>query len=163
MNYIFMNTPVGRLLIAAGDTALHCISFASSRHLRDPDWIWSEGLNPILALTRQQLDEYFEGSRQEFAIPLVAHGTAFQQRVWNALLTVSFGATASYRDIAERIDRPSALRAVGAANGRNPIPIVIPCHRVIGSNGTLTGFGGGLEVKAALLTHERRIVASLAA
>ena len=110
--------------------------------------------NGVLARTMKQLRQYFRGERQTFDLPLAPRGTAFQQRVWNALLTIPFGETRSYLEIARQIESPAAVRAVGAANGRNPIAIVIPCHRVIGSNGTLTGFGGGLNVKRMLLDLE---------
>ena len=103
-----------------------------------------------------QLQEYFDGRRDVFELPLAPQGTPFQQRVWEALLSIPFGETCSYLDLARAIGQPSAMRAVGAANGRNPIPIVIPCHRVIGSNGALVGFGGGLDIKAALLALETK-------
>lgn len=102
----------------------------------------------------RQLDEYFRGKRREFTIPLAPHGTDFQLAVWNELCRIPFGATISYSEVARRIGRPSAIRAVGAANGANPIPIVIPCHRVIGSNGSMTGYGGGLPRKQKLLAIE---------
>lgn len=159
MNYFHMDSPIGRLLLAADDTALCDISFERSRHRRAPDPEWIEGENGIIAQTRLQLSEYFAGTRQQFSIPLRATGTVFQQRVWSELCNVPFGSLATYRDIAERIGRPTALRAVGSANGRNPIPIIIPCHRIIGSNGALTGFGGGVDVKAALLELENRQLA----
>ena len=102
----------------------------------------------------QELEEYFAGQRKSFDIPLAPKGTPFQLEVWRALQQIPYGATATYREIAIQIGRPNAVRAVGAANGANPIPIIIPCHRVIGSNGSLTGFGGGIDVKRALLAHE---------
>ncbi|MGC1468136.1 MAG: methylated-DNA--[protein]-cysteine S-methyltransferase [Sphingorhabdus sp.] len=155
MIYCYLEAPVGRLLIAADDAALRDISFATSRHRRAPDREWKEGLNAVLQKTVTQLSEYFAGNRRAFDVPLGPTGTQFQLRVWNALLEIPFGDTASYSQIAARIGRPSAVRAVGSANGRNPIPIIIPCHRIIGSNGALTGFGGGLDVKQSLLLHER--------
>ncbi len=103
-----------------------------------------------------QLDEYFRGQRREFDLELLAKGTPFQCRVWSELTRIPYGATISYRELAGRIGRPSAVRAVGAANGANPIPIIIPCHRVIGADGTLTGYGGGLPLKQALLSLERK-------
>src|SRR5258708_10160080 len=109
---------------------------------------------PILAETERQLKEYFEGKRQDFSIPLDMRGTPFQRSVWQALLAIPFGETRSYGQIAKQLGRPNAMRAVGGANGSNPIPIVVPCHRVIGSSGKLTGFGGGLETKARLLKIE---------
>jgi methylated-DNA-[protein]-cysteine S-methyltransferase len=109
---------------------------------------------PMLVETERQLEEYFAGRRREFALPLDPSGTAFQRRVWDALLTIPFGETRTYAQIARQIGHPSAMRAVGAANGRNPLSIVVPCHRVVGSTGALTGFAGGLDVKAYLLALE---------
>jgi methylated-DNA-[protein]-cysteine S-methyltransferase len=117
----------------------------------EPDWIYNE--KPF-AKARRQLVEYFEGERKSFDLPLRVSGTEFQIRVLEELQRIPYGETLSYSDIAERIGNPKAVRAVGAANGRNPIPIVIPCHRVIGSSGDLTGFGGGLDTKEALLRLE---------
>ncbi|MBP6875729.1 MAG: methylated-DNA--[protein]-cysteine S-methyltransferase [Candidatus Eisenbacteria bacterium] len=116
-----------------------------------------DGAAAILKETQAQLEEYFAGKRRKFDLPLDVRGTEFQKRVWKELQKIPFGETASYGDIAKRIGRVSACRAVGAANGRNPISIIVPCHRVIGANGTLTGFGGGLEAKALLLDHEARV------
>ncbi len=109
----------------------------------------------LLAELERQLDAYFSGALTTFDLPLAPKGTPFQLEVWSALQQIAYGATCSYSDIAQRISRADAVRAVGAANGQNPIPIVIPCHRVIGANGSLTGFGGGLPMKKWLLTHER--------
>ncbi len=117
----------------------------------EPDWIYNE---QPLAEARRQLDEYFGGDRKQFDLPLRLEGTEFQVSVLEALQEIPYGETASYGEIARRIGRPKAVRAVGAANGRNPIPIVVPCHRVIGSTGDLTGFGGGLDTKEALLRLE---------
>jgi methylated-DNA-[protein]-cysteine S-methyltransferase len=108
----------------------------------------------VLDETRQQLADYFAGRRRAFALPLAPHGTAFQRRVWEALARLGWGETVSYAELARRAGVPRSARAVGAANGRNPLPIVVPCHRVIGADGTLTGFGGGVETKAWLLAHE---------
>ena len=120
---------------------------------RDPeaDWIYNE--KPFVA-ARQQLTEYFAGERRAFDLPLKLSGTEFQMSVLHALQQIPYGETTSYAEIAERIGRPKAVRAVGAANGRNPIPIIVPCHRVVGSHGDLTGFGGGLDTKEALLRLE---------
>ncbi|HEY1557915.1 MAG TPA: methylated-DNA--[protein]-cysteine S-methyltransferase [Kofleriaceae bacterium] len=112
------------------------------------------GQAPVLARAAAQLDEYFAGARRVFDLPLAPRGTAFQQRVWRALLAIPFRTTCSYGELARAIGRPAASRAVGAANGKNPIAIVVPCHRVIGANGTLTGYGGGLPTKQWLLQHE---------
>lgn len=111
--------------------------------------------HPVLAAATAQLAEYFAGERQEFDIPLDLTGTDFQRAAWSALVSVPFGETRSYRQQAEAIGRPKAVRAIGAANGRNPVPIVLPCHRIVGSDGSLTGYGGGLPIKEYLLNHEQ--------
>ena len=111
--------------------------------------------HPVLAAATAQLAEYFAGRRQEFDIPLDLTGTEFQRAAWSALASVPFGETRSYRQQAEAIGRPKAVRAIGAANGRNPVPIVLPCHRIVGSDGSLTGYGGGLPIKEFLLNHEQ--------
>ena len=146
MYYCFLDTPIGELLLAGEDGALSMIGFPKGSMRREPeaDWIFNE--KPLADACRQ-LREYFAGERQAFDIPLQLSGTEFQ-------VSVPYGQTASYGEIARRIGRPRAVRAVGAANGRNPIPIVVPCHRVIGSTGDLTGFGGGLDTKEALLRLE---------
>ncbi len=115
------------------------------------------GENPVLDRAAVQLDEYFRGTRTEFDLPIAPRGTAFQQQAWGALCTIPFGETISYGEQARRLGDKNKSRAVGAANGKNPIPIVVPCHRVVGSNGHLTGFAGGIEVKAWLLDHELRV------
>lgn len=150
----FVDSPVGPLRLAADETGLRLIEFPDPRHPVSPDDDWEEGDNAVLATARMQLGDYFAGRRRTFELPLAPQGTEFQQRVWRALRTIPYGATISYRDLAERIGKPSAMRAVGAANGRNPLPIVVPCHRVIGADGTLTGFGGGLPTKRFLLELE---------
>ncbi|MCD2316671.1 methylated-DNA--[protein]-cysteine S-methyltransferase [Sphingomonas sp. IC-11] len=149
-------SPTGDLTLIASDTGLAAILWDDDAAMRaryaprraDPS-------HPVIAATVRQLDEYFAGRRTTFDLPLDPVGTQFQRDVWRALLTIPYGETRSYADIARAIGRPTATRAVGAANGRNPIPIVTPCHRVIGSNGTLTGFGGGLPNKQLLLALER--------
>jgi methylated-DNA-[protein]-cysteine S-methyltransferase len=153
MYYCYLDTPIGELLLAGDDDALCLVSFpeGSMRRDPDPDWIYNE--KPF-AVARQQLTEYFAGERREFDLPLKLNGTEFQMSVLQALQHIPYGETTSYAEIAERIGRPKAVRAVGAANGRNPIPIIVPCHRVIGSHGELTGFGGGLDTKEALLRLE---------
>ncbi len=153
MYYCYLDTPIGELLLAGDDDALCLVSFpeGSMRRDPDPDWIYNE--KPF-AMARQQLTEYFAGERREFDLPLKLNGTEFQMSVLQALQHIPYGETTSYAEIAERIGRPKAVRAVGAANGRNPIPIIVPCHRVIGSHGELTGFGGGLDTKEALLRLE---------
>jgi methylated-DNA-[protein]-cysteine S-methyltransferase len=144
-----MRSPIGALhLVARGDElAALCLPDSPVPAAR-------AGTGGVLALAHHQLDEYFAGDRREFELPLAPEGTAFQQRVWRALLAIRYGETCSYGHIARAIGRPAASRAVGAANGKNPIAIIIPCHRVIGANGTLTGYGGGLPTKQWLLAHE---------
>jgi methylated-DNA-[protein]-cysteine S-methyltransferase len=149
-----MPSPVGPLRLAADDAGLRLIEFPDPRHPVPPGDDWEEGDNVVLAATRVQLDEYFAGTRRAFDLPLAPRGTAFQRAVWCALASIAYGETISYRELAERIGQPSAMRAVGAANGRNPLPIVVPCHRVIGADGSLTGFGGGLPTKRFLLQLE---------
>ena len=153
MYYCYFDSPVGELLLAGDDDALSLVSFPEGSMRRDPepDWIYNE--KPFTA-ARQQLTEYFAGARREFDLPLKLSGTEFQLSVLHALQQIPYGETTSDSDIAERIGRPKAVRAVGAANGRNPIPIIVPCHRVLGSHGDLTGFGGGLDTKEALLRLE---------
>ena len=153
MYYCYLPTPIGDLLLAGDQNALRLIGFpeGSMRHDPEPEWIYNE--QPF-ANARTQLTEYFAGERKDFDLPLSLHGTEFQLRVLEELKTIPYGETTSYGDIAKRIGRPKAVRAVGAANGRNPIPIIVPCPRVIGSSGHLTGFGGGLDTKTALLRLE---------
>jgi methylated-DNA-[protein]-cysteine S-methyltransferase len=153
MYYCYLDTPIGELLLAGEDNALSMIGFPKGSMRRDPesDWIYNE---KALANARQQLEEYFAGTRRDFDLPLKLNGTEFQVNVLKALQKIPYGQTVSYGEIAKRIGNPKAVRAVGAANGRNPIPIVVPCHRVIGSGGDLTGFGGGLDTKEALLRLE---------
>ena len=148
-----IDSPVGPLLLAASDDGLHAIEFHQSRHPVRRDG-WQPGDHPLLHETARQLGEYFAGQRQAFALPLAPRGTAFQCTVWHTLATIPFGDTISYAQLASRVGKPTAMRAVGAANGRNPLPIVLPCHRVIGADGSLTGFGGGLPTKRFLLQLE---------
>ncbi len=147
-------SPVGPLLVAASDAGLHAIEFPENRHPVRRSADWQAGGHPLLHEARRQLDAYFAGALQQFDLPLAPQGTAFQRQVWHALATIPFGATISYATLAGRVARPTASRAVGAANGRNPLPIVLPCHRVIGADGALTGFGGGLPTKRFLLALE---------
>ena len=146
-----LTSPIGLLRLTAEDGRLTSIQFQSQHgarkaHYRDDD--------PVLEDCARQLEEYFAGKRKAFDLPLDAGGTAFQREVWGALGAIPYGEVRSYRDIAHVIKREKAVRAVGAANGRNPLPIVVPCHRVIGTNGTLTGFAGGLDAKKTLLELE---------
>lgn len=151
-----MDSPVGKLTLVATDEGLAAILWE-----RDPagrvklNIAAVDNGHPVLVEAERQLDEYFAGRRTRFSLKLAPSGTAFQHDVWEALLTIPFGETRSYGQIARQIGRPRAVRAVGAANGRNPLSIVAPCHRVIGASGALTGFAGGLEVKARLLAMER--------
>lgn len=151
--YDQMPSPIGPLFLVADDEGLREVRLELDRCLQTPldSWLHSP---QKLAEVRRQLEAYFAGQRQTFDLPLKPLGTAFQQCVWQALTTIPYAATTSYGRISQQIQRPKASRAVGAANGRNPIPIIIPCHRVIGSNGTLTGFSGGLAAKQWLLEHE---------
>jgi methylated-DNA-[protein]-cysteine S-methyltransferase len=153
MYYCFLDTPIGELLLAGRNEALCLIGFPEGPMRRAPEADWTCNEKPFQA-AREQLREYFAGTRKEFDLPMRLNGTEFQLRVLEELQKIPYGETTSYADIAERIGKPTAVRAVGAANRRNPIPIVVPCHRVIGSNGALTGFGGGLATKKALLKLE---------
>ena len=149
-----MPSPVGELLLVGTVEALTAIELPGERGGRALDPGWTPARAPFVDAVAQ-LEAYFAGTLTRFGLPLAPAGTAFQQRVWRALLEIPYGETVSYADVARRIGSPQAVRAVGAANGRNPIPIVIPCHRVIGSDGRLVGYGGGLTVKATLLALER--------
>jgi methylated-DNA-[protein]-cysteine S-methyltransferase len=157
MVYKIVDSPVGRLKLVATDEGLAAILWEHDRPRRVRLAIDGEDAgHPVLLETERQLDEYFAGRRTQFTIRLDVAGTPFQRRVWDALLTIPFGETRTYKEVATQIGHPAAVRAVGAANGRNPVSIVAPCHRVVGSNGTLTGFAGGLNTKAQLLAFERR-------
>lgn len=148
-------TPVGDLTLIASHQGLSAILWENEGSQRVPlKPVSRDDQHPILCETERQLREYFAGQRQQFDLPYDTVGTEFQKKVWQALITIPFGETRSYRQIAEQIGHPKAVRAVGAANGKNPLSIVAPCHRVIGSNGKLTGFAGGLPVKAFLLELE---------
>ena len=158
-SYTHIDSPVGELLLAADDGGLQLIEFASPRHPATRGSGWREGSNALIEQARAQLGEYFAGDRRAFDLPLSPRGTPFQLDVWRALQRIPYGATTSYAALASGIGKPSATRAVGAANGRNPLPIVVPCHRVIGADGSLTGFGGGLPIKQFLLALEGAIPA----
>jgi methylated-DNA-[protein]-cysteine S-methyltransferase len=153
-NYL---SPIGPLLLAASELGLAGVYFAEHRHFKGSDgWQRDDG-HAVLQQTIVQLTQYFAGVRRTFDVPLdLSHGTGFQQAVWQALLTLPFGSTASYAGIARQIGKSAAVRAVGAANGRNPISIIVPCHRVISSSGALTGYAGGLLNKQALLELEEK-------
>jgi methylated-DNA-[protein]-cysteine S-methyltransferase len=152
--FSYFESPIGRLLLTSDGTALTGLYMEPSRKAQCTDgWIEDVTVAPLSATVRQ-LTEYFEGTRREFDLPLRLQGTAFQQRVWRELTEIPYGQTWSYGQLAQRIDKPSASRAVGLANGSNPISILVPCHRVIGADGSLTGYGGGIERKRWLLVHE---------
>jgi methylated-DNA-[protein]-cysteine S-methyltransferase len=151
MNYQLLDTPIGRLRLLSTGTHLAAIEFSNQHSNTEGDTCSSD---EVLERSASQLQEYFAGRRKTFDLPLAPRGTDFQCCVWRALSDIPWGAVCSYADIARAIDRPKAVRAVGAANGRNPLPIVVPCHRVIGSDGSLTGFAGGLDMKRKLLALE---------
>jgi len=150
-----MTSPVGKLRLVASDVGLVAVLWENDnpKRVRLQDAIENDA-HPILSQAKKELNQYFAGLRSAFSVPLDARGTHFQREVWEALLSIPFGETRTYGQIAAQVGRPSASRAVGAANGRNPISIVTPCHRVIGSSGKLTGFAGGLQAKAFLLDLE---------
>ena len=153
--YKMMDSPVGKLTLVATDEGLAGVLWDNDRPSRVRLNIEAEdNAHPVLVEAERQLVEYFAGRRREFDLTLDVSGTPFQRKVWSALRTIPFGETRSYGQIARQIGNPDAVRAVGAANGRNPVSIVTPCHRVIGSSGKLTGFGGGLDAKARLLALE---------
>ena len=152
-----MASPVGRLTLVASDAGLAAVLWENDDPKRVPLAIAGEDArHPVLREAERQLKEYFAGARTAFDLPLDFHGTDFQKQVWAALLAIPFGETRSYCEIARALGKPGAMRAVGAANGRNPISIVAPCHRVIGADGQLTGFAGGLKAKAHLLALEAK-------
>jgi methylated-DNA-[protein]-cysteine S-methyltransferase len=152
--YRAIDSPVGPLLLTGTAEALSRLAFVREGRPRiDPSWQPDEA--GVLAPIERELAEYFSGRLQRFRTRLAPHGTPFQQRVWQALCDIPYGQTTSYGELARRIDAAKAVRAVGAANGANPIAIIVPCHRVIGANGSLTGFGGGLPTKRALLDLEQ--------
>jgi methylated-DNA-[protein]-cysteine S-methyltransferase len=150
LNYIYMDTPIGKLLLAGDQAAVHQIRFGPA----SPERGWIEGSTGPIDEAARQLREYFSGKRTDFDLPLSPQGTQFQKSVWRELCGIPYGQTISYGELARRVGNPKASRAVGAANGQNPLPIVVPCHRVIGANGKMTGFGGGIPVKEALLALE---------
>jgi len=151
MNYAYLDSPIGLIELGGAAEALTTVAFVEQRR---------GGVEPNAVLDEawRQLAEYFAGERHEFDAPLALRGSEFQLAVWNQLLTIPYGQTASYQDIADALGKPRAVRAVGAANGQNPIAIIVPCHRVVGSNGKLVGYGGGLWRKEWLLRHEGAIM-----
>ncbi|MBN8482526.1 MAG: methylated-DNA--[protein]-cysteine S-methyltransferase [Xanthomonadales bacterium] len=159
MYYDHIASPIGRILLAGDGEALTFIGLPESRHpfAVPPDWRRDAARFDD---ARHQFDAWFAGTRRQFDLELAPRGTPFQRRVWDALTTIPYGETISYAELARRIGQPTASRAVGLANGANPLSIIVPCHRVIGANGSLTGYGGGLAAKRFLLEHERRHAAA---
>ena len=154
MQYRFLNSPIGSLLLAGDAAGVRFLLFSNGRRpvAPDPDW---EPDGKLLDEPARQLTAYFKGTLRRFELPIAPEGTPFQRSVWTALQAIPYGETVSYGELARRLGNPKAVRAVGLANGSNPISVVIPCHRVIGSNGSLIGYGGGLATKQALLALER--------
>jgi methylated-DNA-[protein]-cysteine S-methyltransferase len=155
-----VNSPVGPLTLVAAGGALAGLYMHEQRHRPEPETLGEPDAGrdyDLFAEVSSQLEQYFDGHRTEFDLPLTLDGTAFQRRVWTALQGIPYGRTLSYGQLADLIGQPSAARAVGLANGKNPIGIIVPCHRVVGADGSLTGYGGGIERKHYLLAHERRV------
>lgn len=158
--YTEVDSPIGVLVVTNEGDAITGLYMETHRHgpINRGDWkLDTRGEREPLNMARQQLNEYFAGTRVNFELPLAAQGTVVQKEVWRALTEIPYGETRSYGEIARQLGKPKASRAIGAANGRNPISIIVPCHRVIGSDGSLTGFGGGIERKQWLLAHEARV------
>lgn len=157
MEYCYFQSPVGQLLLVAEQQKLCRIGFAEGKLCYTPEknWAYSE---QHLQIAINQLKEYFSGKRREFTVPFILHGTDFKKTVLGQVAKVRYGYTSSYSDIAKIIQRPLSCRAVGTANATNPLPIIIPCHRIIGKNGELTGFGGGIAVKRFLLDLEQHFI-----
>ncbi|MGH8242936.1 MAG: methylated-DNA--[protein]-cysteine S-methyltransferase [Steroidobacteraceae bacterium] len=153
MHWLELDSPIGRLLLVGDDARLRAIHFQAGPHPARPSAAWIRSTTPFTTVVTQ-LQQYFAGSRREFDLPFLAEGTPFQCAIWQAILHIPYGTTIAYSELARRVGRPGASRAAGAANGANPLPIVVPCHRVIGADGTLTGFGGGLDIKIRLLALE---------
>ncbi|WP_312693153.1 methylated-DNA--[protein]-cysteine S-methyltransferase [Caproiciproducens sp.] len=153
-NLFFYHTDIGRIGIAENGTAITNLCFEGAAVPRDAAVRETE----LLKQTAEELREYLAGERKEFTVPLSPKGTEFQRRVWKSLCDIPYGETRSYKEIAENAGSPKGFRAVGMANNRNPIPIMIPCHRVIGADGSLTGYGGGLDIKVRLLELEKRVL-----
>ena len=149
------DSPVGPLLLAGDRDALHVLAFGVGSRPRPIDAAWAPDTKGVLKHVRIELDRYFAGRLTTFSTRLAFNGTPFQNAVWKELTRIPYGETISYLELAKRVENPKAVRAVGMANGANPIAIIVPCHRVIGSNGSLTGFGGGLPTKRALLELEK--------
>ena len=155
LSHTTLDTPIGRVTLVASSRGLREVWFPNADVRPDGR---DDPSHPVLAAAARQLGEYFAGTRRTFDLPLDPQGTPFQISAWRGLTTIPYGETVSYGEQAARIGLPGKARAIGAANGRNPLPIVVPCHRVVGSDGSLVGFGGGLETKAWLLHHERQVL-----
>ena len=156
-SYTWLDTPVGAVLLTADGDAVTRVSLGAGRDVVAPTWERASSSPGVLAEACEQLQAYFDGARVTFDLPIAPVGTPFQRRVWEALCAVPFGAMATYRDVACTVGDAKAVRAVGAANGRNPIGIIVPCHRIVGSDGSLTGYAGGLDRKRWLLRHEAAV------
>lgn len=154
-HYTYMDTPLGLLLLAGCAKGLRMISFPRGSQARKPLPEWQADKH-MFAQAQSELDDYFKGNLHTFSVPMILEGSDFQKRVWEALQKVPYGELASYGDIAKTLDKPGAARAVGGANNANPIPIIVPCHRIIGADKSLTGFGGGLPTKQFLLNLEAK-------
>jgi methylated-DNA-[protein]-cysteine S-methyltransferase len=156
IHYATLESPCGPLLVAGGSAGLTRVSFLSGTHPLTPELLWERN-EAALAEASRQLRSYFAGKLRDFSLPLAPRGTEFQQAVWKALQAIPYGRTITYGELARRVGKPNAARAVGAANGANPLPVIVPCHRVIGADGSLTGYGEGLPIKRALLELESRV------
>ncbi len=160
--YNYVNTPLGQILLASSSRGLCRLDLSRRDMDRLYDWarkvfdhpVVEKGISPFIRDGEKQVKEYMEGRRRSFSLTLDLRGTAFQRRVWQALLQIPYGSVVSYKEVALRIDNPKAVRAVGQANNRNPVAIIVPCHRVVGSDGSLVGYGGGLDLKKRLLRLE---------
>ncbi len=157
--YSYLDTPLGRMVVRGDGQFVTGLYMPTHKGWRGPDAAWRQADAPFAAV-REQLAEYFAGERQQFDVPLKLAGTPFQQRVWQELVGIPFGTTITYAQLAQRVGRPTASRAVGGANARNPISIIVPCHRVIGADGRLTGYAGGVDKKQWLLAFERGTTAA---
>jgi len=161
IRYTWMPSPLGNVLLVGNDTGLRGVYFHDQKYLPTIDAAWQEeNRMAVLREARRQLGEYFAGSRERFDVPLAPEGTPFQRAIWNAIAEVPCGATRTYADLAVRTGRPGCARAAGAATGRNPLSIIVPCHRIVGSDGSLTGYAGGLDRKKRLLALEGAVIAA---
>jgi methylated-DNA-[protein]-cysteine S-methyltransferase len=157
ISYDYFTSPQGRMLLVADDKALTAVCFVGQKYAPRVAADWKrDGAHALLRQAKRELAEYFAGGRTRFSVRLAPHGTPFQRSVWKAIAGVGFGKTIAYAELARRAGRPGSARAAGAATGRNPIGVIVPCHRIVGSNGSLTGYAGGLAKKRALLALEMR-------